>query len=83
MAGSPPDAAPAVSFEAALDELEKVVKELEAGDLSLDRSTPALRTLHGRERRLRTAQAGPAFVRFRPLCNARLARLHRQGGLPV
>jgi exodeoxyribonuclease VII small subunit len=29
---------PAESFEASLDELEKVVKELEAGDLSLDRS---------------------------------------------
>ena len=26
------------SFEASLDELEKVVKELEAGDLALDRS---------------------------------------------
>jgi len=26
------------SFETSLDELEKVVKELEAGDLSLDRS---------------------------------------------
>lgn len=30
--------APAAPFEACLDELEKVVKELEAGDLSLDRS---------------------------------------------
>jgi exodeoxyribonuclease VII small subunit len=29
---------PAESFEASLDELEKVVKELEAGDLSLERS---------------------------------------------
>jgi exodeoxyribonuclease VII small subunit len=29
---------PAVSFEASMDELEKVVKELEGGDLSLDRS---------------------------------------------
>lgn len=27
-----------VSFETSLDELEKVVKELESGDLSLDRS---------------------------------------------
>ena len=33
-----PDAKPAESFEASLDELEKVVKELEAGDLSLERS---------------------------------------------
>ena len=31
-------AKPAESFEACLDELEKVVKELEAGDLSLERS---------------------------------------------
>jgi exodeoxyribonuclease VII small subunit len=29
---------PAPSFEAGLDELEKVVKELEAGDLPLERS---------------------------------------------
>ncbi len=29
---------PAASFETCLDELEKVVKELEGGDLSLDRS---------------------------------------------
>ena len=29
---------PVESFEACLDELEKVVKELESGDLSLDRS---------------------------------------------
>jgi exodeoxyribonuclease VII small subunit len=32
------DAKPADSFEASLDELEKVVKQLEAGDLSLERS---------------------------------------------
>ena len=32
------DAKPAETFEASLDELEKVVKELEAGDLSLERS---------------------------------------------
>ena len=31
-------AQPAVSFEASLDELEKVVKELEGGDLPLERS---------------------------------------------
>ncbi len=29
---------PAASFEVCLDELEKIVKELEAGDLSLERS---------------------------------------------
>jgi exodeoxyribonuclease VII small subunit len=29
---------PAETFEASLDELEKVVKQLEAGDLSLERS---------------------------------------------
>ncbi len=29
---------PAETFEASLDELEKVVKQLESGDLSLDRS---------------------------------------------
>ena len=38
MAETPPGAPPAPSFETSLDELEKVVKELEAGDLSLDRS---------------------------------------------
>ena len=31
-------AAPVESFESCLDELEKVVKELEAGDLPLERS---------------------------------------------
>ena len=31
-------AQPSPSFEASLDELEKVVKELEAGDLPLERS---------------------------------------------
>ena len=38
MADNRPDAKPVESFETYLDELEKVVKELEAGDLSLDRS---------------------------------------------
>ena len=38
MAESQPDSKPSVSFETSLDELEKVVKELEAGDLSLERS---------------------------------------------
>jgi len=38
MAETPTDAKPVESFEASLDELEKVVKQLEAGDLSLDRS---------------------------------------------
>lgn len=38
MAENPTDAKPVESFEASLDELEKVVKQLEAGDLSLDRS---------------------------------------------
>ena len=32
------DAKPVESFETCLDELEKVVKELEAGDLPLERS---------------------------------------------
>jgi exodeoxyribonuclease VII small subunit len=32
------DAKPAETFEASLEELEKVVKQLEAGDLSLERS---------------------------------------------
>jgi exonuclease VII small subunit len=36
----PEEPAPsAESFEASLNELEKVVKELEAGDLALDRSS--------------------------------------------
>jgi exodeoxyribonuclease VII small subunit len=38
MADNQPEARPVESFESCLDELEKVVKELEAGDLSLDRS---------------------------------------------
>ena len=38
MAENDSGAQPAESFEASLDELEKVVKELEAGDLSLARS---------------------------------------------
>jgi exodeoxyribonuclease VII small subunit len=38
MAENDSDAQPAESFEASLDELEKVVKELEAGDLPLERS---------------------------------------------
>ena len=38
MAENDSDARPAESFEASLDELEKVVKDLEAGDLSLVRS---------------------------------------------
>jgi exodeoxyribonuclease VII small subunit len=38
MAENQPGAQPAESFESSLDELEKVVKELEAGDLSLERS---------------------------------------------
>lgn len=33
-----PAAKPAETFEICLDQLEKVVKELEAGDLSLERS---------------------------------------------
>ena len=33
-----PAAQPVASFETCLDELEKVVKELEAGDLTLERS---------------------------------------------
>jgi exodeoxyribonuclease VII small subunit len=32
------DSKPAETFEASLDELEKVVKQLESGDLSLERS---------------------------------------------
>jgi exodeoxyribonuclease VII small subunit len=38
MADNQPGAQPAASFESFMDELEKVVKELEGGDLSLDRS---------------------------------------------
>ena len=36
--GKPSRRSPVDSFESCLDELEKVVKELEGGDLSLDRS---------------------------------------------
>ena len=38
MAENQPGAKPAETFEACLDELEKVVKQLENGDLPLDRS---------------------------------------------
>jgi exodeoxyribonuclease VII small subunit len=38
MAENENDAKPMESFEACLDELEKVVKDLEAGDLPLDKS---------------------------------------------
>jgi len=38
MAESPAQPKPEDSFEKCLDDLEKVVKELEAGDLSLERS---------------------------------------------
>jgi exodeoxyribonuclease VII small subunit len=38
MADNEVDGKPAVSFETSLDELEKVVKELEGGDLALERS---------------------------------------------
>jgi exodeoxyribonuclease VII small subunit len=38
MAENEPGSDPVEPFEACLDELEKVVKELEAGDLTLERS---------------------------------------------
>ena len=38
MADNQGGASPVISFESCLDELEKVVKELESGDLSLERS---------------------------------------------
>jgi exodeoxyribonuclease VII small subunit len=38
MTESQADGKPADTFESSLDELEKVVKQLEAGDLSLERS---------------------------------------------
>jgi exodeoxyribonuclease VII small subunit len=38
MADQQPEAKPVETFESSLDELEKVVKELEGGDLSLERS---------------------------------------------
>jgi exodeoxyribonuclease VII small subunit len=38
MAENQPDEKPVESFESSLDQLDKVVKELEAGDLSLERS---------------------------------------------
>lgn len=38
MADTTASPAPALPFETSLDELEKVVKELEAGDLPLERS---------------------------------------------
>ncbi|HLK66791.1 MAG TPA: exodeoxyribonuclease VII small subunit [Bryobacteraceae bacterium] len=38
MAENQPEAKPVETFEASLEELESVVKELERGDLSLDRS---------------------------------------------
>lgn len=38
MADNPTGAKPAASFETSLDELEQVVKQLEAGDLPLEKS---------------------------------------------
>ena len=38
MAENPSGAKPVQTFEASLDELEKVVRELEGGDLALERS---------------------------------------------
>jgi exodeoxyribonuclease VII small subunit len=38
MADKQPETQPALSFEVCLDELEKVVKQLEGGDLTLERS---------------------------------------------
>jgi exodeoxyribonuclease VII small subunit len=38
MAENQPEPQPVASFETCLDELEKVVKELEGGDLTLERS---------------------------------------------
>lgn len=38
MSAQPSEEKPLASIETALDELEKVVKELEAGDLPLDRA---------------------------------------------
>jgi exodeoxyribonuclease VII small subunit len=38
MADQPAGTGPVAPFESSLDELEKVLKELEAGDLSLERS---------------------------------------------
>jgi exodeoxyribonuclease VII small subunit len=38
MADNPPGAKPTESFEASLEELEQVVKQLEAGDLPLEKS---------------------------------------------
>ena len=38
MAENPSDAKPVETFESCLDELEKVVRELEGGDLPLERS---------------------------------------------
>jgi exodeoxyribonuclease VII small subunit len=38
MAENPIDAKPVETFESSLDELEKVVRELEGGDLPLERS---------------------------------------------
>jgi exodeoxyribonuclease VII small subunit len=38
MAENPNDAKPVETFETCLDELEKVVRELEGGDLALERS---------------------------------------------
>ncbi|MBZ5578378.1 MAG: exodeoxyribonuclease VII small subunit [Acidobacteriia bacterium] len=38
MAENAPEAKPAESFESSLDELERVVKQLEAGDLPLEKS---------------------------------------------
>ena len=43
---------PVLSFESCLEELEKVVKELEAGDLPLERSLELFEKGHGPQRYL-------------------------------
>ena len=44
MAEQPDEGRPVESFESSLDELEKVVKELETGELSLERSLELFET---------------------------------------
>ena len=66
MAETEPGAKPVESFEASLDELENVVKELEAGDLSLERSLERFERGLGLSDRCRT-RLGEAETRVEML----------------
>ena len=74
MAENQPDGKPVESFEACLDELEKTVKELEGGDLSLERSLELFER-HGSQQR--SNSGGPIFPIVRRITDKDLSILRR------